>query len=129
MSQKELARAVYRMIYKASPEELGKLTGKEIARRFKTSQSNISRAFRRYYNFTLRRSLELRKFTVFNHLMYTGTTNTVKEALEILDIRSTSHFIKRYKEIFGLTPGKRIRIIRQRHKELKQKWAREMTFS
>lgn len=126
MTEKELARAAWRMVEDADAEELGKLTVSEIARRLLVNRSTLSRAFSAYFPYlTLREFLEMKKISKFNMLVMFKKAKTVKEALEILDIRDPSHFIKRYKAARLETPGEFCREWRKRHKEWERKYARK----
>jgi AraC-like DNA-binding protein len=121
MSHKKLFYAVWRMVMWASPEELAELTVNEIAKQLDTSPSNLCHAFNKHCYYTLGRFLELKKFLTFESLIRNNKVQTVKEALEILDIWSTSHFIKRYKEYRGFTPGETIKKHKKEEAERKQK--------
>lgn len=125
MTQKELVRAARRMVADADAEELAKLSVSEIARRLMVNRSTLSRAFSAYYHFTLREFLEMKKLSKFDMLLWFNKAKTVKEALEILDIRDPSHFIKRYKAARLRTPGKYCREWRKRHKERERKYAQK----
>jgi AraC-like DNA-binding protein len=123
MSEKELVRAAWRMVEDADAEELAKLSVSEIARRLMVNRATLSRAFSAYYHFTLRELLEMKKFSKFDMLFWFNKAKTVKEALEILDIRDRNHFIKRYKAARLRTPGKYCREWRKRNKERVRKYA------
>ena len=123
MSEKELVRAVRRMIADADAEELATLSVSGIARRLMVNRSTLSRAFSAYYHFPLREYLEMKKFNKFDMLLWFNKAKTVKEALEIMDIRDRNHFIKRYKAARLRTPGKYCRQWRKRHKERVRKYA------
>ena len=128
MTQKELAGAARRMVHKADAEELATLSVSEIARRLLVNRSTLSRAFSAYHHFTLREFLEMKKFSKFDMLLWFNKAKTVKEALEILDIRDPSHFIKRYKAARLRTPGKYWREWRKKHKEWKRKFLENRVF-
>lgn len=116
---KELVNATLRMVKNADARELGKLTVSEIARRLMVNRSTLSRAFRAYFPYiTLKRYLETSKFRKFDVLIWMDVAKTVKEALEILDIRDAGHFIRRYKAYFCRTPGE----ICRKHKEERKRW-------
>ena len=124
MTQKELAKAARRMVLEADPWELGQLTVNEIARRLMVNRSTLSRAFTAYYPWiTLRRLLEIKKIRMFESLVFFLEVKTVKEALDIMDIRNASHFIKRYKAFRNRTPGETIKQRREELKERGQEWA------
>ena len=124
MTQKELARAAWRMVHRADAEELATLSVSEIARRLMVNRSTLSRAFIAYYPyFTLRELLEIKKISKFDMLVMFNKIKTVKEALEILDIRDRNHFIKRYKAARLRTPGEFCKKCRKSHKEWKRKLA------
>jgi AraC-like DNA-binding protein len=129
MTQKELARAARRMVQKADAEELAALSVSEIARRLLVNRSTLSRAFSACYPyFTLREYLEIKKISKFNMLVMFNKVKTVKEALEILDIRDPSHFIKKYKAAQLQTPGEFCRKWRKKHKEWKRKFLENRVF-
>ena len=129
MTQKELARAAWRMVHRADAVELATLSVSEIARRLMVNRSTLSRAFSACYPyFTLRELLEMQKISKFNMLVMFNKVKTVKEALEILDIRDPSHFIKRYKAARRQTPGQFCREWRKKHKEWKQNFLENRVF-
>jgi AraC-like DNA-binding protein len=124
MTQKELAKSAWRMVHKADAEELAVLSVSEIARRLLVNRSTLSRAFRAYYPyFTLRELLEMQKISKFDMLVMFNKAKTVKEALEILDIRDRNHFVKRYKADRRRTPGEFCKKCRKSHKEWKRSFA------
>jgi len=125
MSEKELVKAVRRMIADADAQEMAALSVSGIARRLMVNRSTLSRAFSACYHFPLREYLEMKKFNKFDLLFWLNKAKTVKEALEIMDIRDPSHFIKRYKAARLRTPGKYCREWRKIHKERKQKYAQK----
>jgi AraC-like DNA-binding protein len=111
--QKRLADAAWRMVLKADVETVAELTVSEIARRLNVSRPNLSRAFITHFSISLRRLIEIKKFTMFEVLLMLNRTRTVKETLEVLDIRDPSHFIKKFRAWRYQTPGQRCRAIRK----------------
>ncbi|MCP5104482.1 MAG: helix-turn-helix domain-containing protein [bacterium] len=120
----KLAKKAYYMAKKSWPaEEVAELTVGQIARKLNTHPSYLSRVFKGYYGITLKRFLQKRKYIAFSVLVRTRDIKTVKEALEILDIWSASHFIKGYKEFYHCTPAQKLREakIYRREEERKRK--------
>ena len=105
------------MLVEADYEELAVLTTSEIARRLNVSRPYLSRIYKKYNYFTLHDDIEWFKFCRFESLIKWGITKTVKEAMKKLDIRSTSHFIKRYKAVCNKTPGQVKREIKKSNKK------------
>jgi len=105
------------MLDEADVEELAVLTTSEMARRLNVSRPYLSRVYRKYNYFTLHDDIETSKFCRFESLIKWGITKTVKETMEKLDIRSTSHFIKRYKAFCNKTPGQVKREIKKSNKK------------
>lgn len=120
-TQKKLYKAALKMIDRWDENEWSELTVTEIARRMGVNAASLSRAFNSYNYIPLRRVVEMTKFSAFNILISYHGVRTVNEALEILDIRCTSHFIKRYKALHNQTPGE---FCREEKKRL-AKWRRE----
>jgi len=119
MTPKEIAvaRAAMRMIDRADLHELGDLTVSEIARWLNVDRSYLSRCFNNYCYPNLGRYLQTEKMTAFYLLIRYYRVPTVKAALEILDIRSPSHFIKRFKTFYGSTSGEVCRKAREAWEE------------
>ena len=113
MTQRKLANAAWRILDNAEPESVAELTVSEIARRLNVSRPNLSRAFRSPCYFTLRNFIEIKKVVMFEFLLFYQQTRTVKETLEVLDIRDSSHFIKKFKAWHPQTPGQRCREIKK----------------
>ena len=105
MTQKELARAAYNLLLTCEPEKVGELNATEVARRLNVSLPNLSRAFKTHKRFTLKYYLEYTQVSAFEHLMACKKAATVREALDILDIRSYNSFLKTYKKHRKRTPG------------------------
>ena len=113
MTQRKLANAAWRILDNTEPEAVAELTVSEIARRLNVSRPNLSRAFITHFSISLRRLIEIKKFTMFEVLLMLNRTRTVKETLEVLDIRDPSHFIKKFRAWRHQTPGQRCRAIRK----------------
>jgi AraC-like DNA-binding protein len=118
MNQKELAIEAYHIIRNALHEDMADINVTEIAQRLDVSTANLSRAFKKYYNRSLSDLIKSAKYYNFLSVLANRNTTTVKEILDILDIRSASHFIKGFKKWCGKTPGE---MVREHHERLKQK--------
>lgn len=115
MSKREiaLADAALAMIENADVRELGDLTVSEVARRLNVDRSYLARCVSEYRYLNLGHLLSTKKMTAFSYLVRCEGVPTVKEALEILDIRSPSHFIQKFKAFYGCTPGEMCRQARK----------------
>ncbi len=129
MKEYSLYKAVKIYIEERPPEEIGNLKPRDIAKKFDVSISYLSRSFSKYNFFTLHQFLEIYLFISFDLLATRLENPNVKEALEIMKIKSTSYFIRRYKKRRGETPGqylkkwrdKRKKIVRERRERMKQR--------
>lgn len=123
-SQREIYRKTWQMLEWWGVEEFDKLTVGEIARRLGVNPASLSRAFNSRYYIPLRRVVELHKFKAFEIQVLCLGASTVKEALERLDIRCASHFIKRYKAHRSWSPGEYFTRNKARTEKEKQ-WEKE----
>lgn len=121
MKEYSLYNAVKLYIEERPPEEIGTLKPRDIAKKFDVSISYLSRSFSKYNFFTLHQYLEIYLFIAFNHLATRLENPNVKEALEIMKIKDTSYFIRRYKKRRGETPGQYLK----RSRDMKKRFARE----
>jgi AraC-like DNA-binding protein len=82
-----------------------------IARHMGLKPSYLSRAFKKKTGENIHGFLKRMKFLWFYDRFERGDL-TVKEMAELLDYRSTSHFIKAYRKQFNMTPGEDRRLNR-----------------
>jgi AraC-like DNA-binding protein len=113
-AQKKLRFAAFLELRRAmlKPEKIAELTAGEIARRLGVSVANLSRAFRALGSGTLQYFIKQERFYCFHVQVWNKPSITLREALEKMDVRSPSHFIKEYKNRFDHTPGEYIKATR-----------------
>jgi AraC-like DNA-binding protein len=121
MNGLSLYNAVKLYIEERPAEEIGTLKPGHLARKFNVSLSFLSRSFSKHNFFTLHQYLELFIFIRFDSIARGLKKPNVKEALEIMNIKDTSYFIRRYKKRFKRTPGQYCKMCRERNK----RYARE----
>lgn len=101
------------MVTRATPEELAQINVTSGARRLGVSPARLCRAFKACYICSACHIIMINKQIAFEKLISSHRANTLKEALEILDINSQSNFIKKYKAINHKTPGETIRLLKK----------------
>lgn len=108
-----IAEKAYHMVENCPSHKIGELTVTEIARRLEVHISYLSRVFREYHVIKLNEHLRFHKELRFlDFLDLNGVNTKVKDITEALDIRSTSHFIQKYKERGKPTPGQHLKEFR-----------------
>ena len=117
MKEHSLASAVWLLIEKTPFEKIASLTVSGLARKFGVKPSYLSRSFHKYYNMTMRYHLELKKVTSFLLVASLMENPQVKKVLAVMNIRNTSHFIRRFKKMCKKTPGQACRLQREFHKK------------
>ena len=98
MKEKTLANRVWNQIQSVQPEELAKINVNALARLNGVSVPNLSRAFKKYFDFKLSTYLKLKKMRAFETIIKNNPYMTIKSALDKLDIQSSSNFGIRYKK-------------------------------
>lgn len=116
MKPRKIADKVAEIIDMTYYTEFGDLTVSEIAKRMGYSVTYISKVFKRYSRYTIGQYLKLQKYSWAYALLQSNKCQTVKEVAEMLDIRSTSHFTKVFKERESEYPG-------ELKKNARKRWA------
>lgn len=98
MKEKTLANRVWNQIQSAKLEELAKINVTALARLNGVSVPNLSRAFKKCFDFKLSTLLKYIKMRAFENMIKNNPYMTIKSALEKLDIQSSSNFCERYKK-------------------------------
>jgi transcriptional regulator GlxA family with amidase domain len=90
--------AAYRTLEKAvyRPGMMGQLNANGLARRLGVSVRTLTRAFRASVGVPVQYFISLYRFYCFDVLVHSYQPITVKDALQQMDVRSFSHFIKVY---------------------------------
>jgi AraC-like DNA-binding protein len=117
MKEHSLAYAVWLLIEDTPFEKIASLSVSGLARKFGVKPSYLSRSFRKYYYVTLRDHLEFKKLISFWIVVSYMKNPQVKKALVIMNIRNTSHFIRRFKKMYKKTPGQVCREERESNKK------------
>jgi AraC-like DNA-binding protein len=125
MKERGLYLAVKIMIEQCPTEKIGSLTIIGIARKFRVKPSYLSRSFNKYSEFKLHRYLDLYIAIRFDIAADRQKKPSVKETLELMNIRNTSHFIKKYRKILGYTPGQYCKKKREWNKEFARKYCQK----
>lgn len=105
MKEKSLVNAVIVWIDNLPPEKIASLTVSGLARKFDVDPTYLSRSFHKYNYYSLGRYLENCRFFTFHSLAMRMRNPQLKKILKIMNIRNTSHFIRRFKRYFSTTPG------------------------
>ncbi len=122
MKEYSVYNATLLYIKQCPAEEIGTLTVNDIARKFNVNRSFLSRSFRRYDSISAKRYLDIYVTIRFEILASRLKNPNVKEALAIMKIHNVSHFIKRFKNRRGYTPGQYCKQCREQRKERERKW-------
>jgi AraC-like DNA-binding protein len=124
MNEYSVYNAVLLFIRNSPSEEIGNLTVTGIARKFKINRTFLARSFHKYDILSPKRYLDIYTLIEFNRVAYSLKNPTVKEALERMNIKNTSQFIKRYKRESKITPGQYCKESRKKKREWQKEWKR-----
>jgi len=125
MKEKDLARSVKLLVRQSKVETIASLSVSNLARQFNVGPSYLSRSFNKYNKLNLGHFLEFHRIRRFEKAVRNQKYPRLKEVLALMNIRSISHFIKRYKKIRGRTPGQYCKEWREKKKQLAREKAKK----
>lgn len=97
------------LVVHAAPEELASLNVSIGARRLGTTPDTLCHAFKTHHVCTPGKIVKINRQTAFNKLIANRRAETMRQALQILDIRSNSNFSEKYKANYGYSPKETIK--------------------
>lgn len=108
MTKKKIVTRFVELVSGAKPEELAELNVTTGARRLGITPSQLCHAFKTHYICSAGDFVSINKQIAFEELIDSRKARNLKEALKILDIRSASNFIEKYKAFRQQTPHETI---------------------
>ena len=106
IENKEIPYQVLEHVMKATDEEFAEFSVGILAYSFNIDRFRLSRQFKRQTNMTLEHFLFKEKMARAAYLLKTYQNLTIKEVAERLGFRADDYFIRKFKEYYGVAPGK-----------------------
>lgn len=106
MASKNISDLVIQHVMTVPDEEFADLSVSTLAYSFKIDRYKLSRQFKRQTNMTLEHFLYKEKMSRAAFLLKTHDGIKVKEVSEIIGFCTCDYFIRKFKEYYGLLPGK-----------------------
>lgn len=106
MASKNIPDLVLQYVMTVTDEEFANLSVSTLAYSFKIDRCKLSRQFKRQTNMTLEHFLFKEKMSRAAFLLKTHDGIKVKEVSEIIGFCTCDYFIRKFKEFYGILPGK-----------------------
>lgn len=111
MRNKSIASVVFRYVVQLPEEEFAWLTIKMLAKRFEVSRCHLSREFSSERGMTLNTFIMRQKFMRAERRLVVDSEVSVRELALSLGYTDYQHFISRFKEHWGESPGRYRKLI------------------
>lgn len=106
MANLNIVEEIYRFVLQLPADRIAGLTIKMLAEHFEVSRSHISRRFHDERGMTLATFIQRRKLLLAEHRLAMDPDITVKQLASHLGYADCQHFISRFKEHWGESPGR-----------------------
>jgi AraC-like DNA-binding protein len=111
MPNANIVEEIYRYIVQLPNERIASLTIKTLARHFAVSRCHISRRFRGERGITLAAFIQRRKLLLAERLLLNEPGLSVRGVASRLGYADCQHFITRFKDQWGESPGRYRKIL------------------
>jgi AraC-like DNA-binding protein len=106
MEMKDVSTQVLEQVMKASDEEFANFSVGVLAYSLNINRFKLSRHFKQQTNMTLEHFLFKEKMNRAAYLLKTSHNLPIKQVAERIGFCSSDYFIQKFKEYFGVVPGK-----------------------
>lgn len=117
MEEKRISDQVVQYIIKMSHEEFSSLTVGKLAQELGIDRTKMSKQFKRERNIKLETFLFQQRMGRAAVLLTSRKGITVKEVSETVGFGTVDYFIKKFKEHFGIVPGKFRQLRKRKNKK------------